>query len=70
MTDGMPTFPEDTDSALQWQLYAGQVQQYMTHKGVEHNLEIAQLRAQQDQALSQLERATQAAAEVAAEASG
>lgn len=42
----------------------------MTHKGVEHNLEIAQLRAQQDQALSQLERATQAAAEVAAEASG
>ncbi|MCJ1269477.1 hypothetical protein MMC22_009369 [Lobaria immixta] len=66
--DGMPAFFEDTDSPSQWRMYGDQMQRYITHKGVEHNLEIAQLRAQRNQASNQLEQATQTAAEKAAEA--
>lgn len=65
---GMPSPPEDRNSAVAWQAYERQMVRYMAHIANEHRAEMASVRGQRDQALRQLEQATQATTQAVAQA--
>ena len=66
--DGMPSPPEDRNSTVAWQPYERQMVRYMAHIANEHRAEMASVQGQRDQALRQLEQATQATTQAVAQA--